>query len=80
MIKKTVQFFKKNKVKATIVFIAMVVYYFCLPTNLFTVTYATVVEDKNNHLLGAKIASDGQWRFPEVDTIPDKFKQCIILT
>jgi penicillin-binding protein 1C len=78
MIKKIVQFLKNNKVKATIVFIAMVVYYFCLPTNLFTVTYATVVEDKNNHLLGAKIASDGQWRFPEVDTIPDKFKQCII--
>jgi len=28
--------------------------------------------------LGAKIASDGQWRFPENDTIPEKFKKCIV--
>ena len=39
--------------------------------------YATVVTDRNGELLGARIADDGQWRFPESDTIPEKFKICI---
>lgn len=78
MIKKILQFFKDNKIKTTIAFLAMVVYYFCLPNTLFNASFATVVEDKNNHLLGAKIADDGQWRFPESDSLPTKFKQCII--
>jgi len=29
-------------------------------------------------LLGAAIASDGQWRFPPNAEVPEKFKQCII--
>jgi penicillin-binding protein 1C len=29
-------------------------------------------------LLAAKIASDGQWRFPAKDSVPDKFKKCIV--
>ena len=37
----------------------------CLPGDLFRGTpYATVVTDRNGELLGARIASDGQWRFP----------------
>jgi len=28
--------------------------------------------------LAAQIATDGQWRFPEMDTVPEKFKQCIV--
>lgn len=41
--------------------------------------YSTVVLDKNGKLLGAMIADDGQWRFPEPDSIPSKMKKCIIL-
>ena len=40
--------------------------------------YATVVADRNDELLGARIADDGQWRFPESDSVPEKFKICII--
>ncbi len=29
-------------------------------------------------MLGARIASDGQWRFPRKDSLPEKFKKCII--
>lgn len=59
-------------------FTLLVVYYFSLPAPLFNVPYATVVESKEGRLIGAKIANDGQWRFPENDTLPDKFKKCIV--
>ncbi len=29
-------------------------------------------------MLGAQIAKDGQWRFPHNDSIPEKFKTCIV--
>jgi len=32
-----------------------------------------VLEDKNGELLGARIAADGQWRFPEGGQLPEKF-------
>jgi len=37
-----------------------------------------VIETRRGELLGAKIAKDGQWRFPESDSIPEKFKKCIL--
>jgi penicillin-binding protein 1C len=39
---------------------------------------STVVLAADGQLLGARIASDGQWRFPASDTIPEKFKTCLI--
>ena len=53
-------------------------YIFCLPQQLFHVPYSTVVTDRNEELLGARIASDGQWRFPPRKTTPEKIKQCLI--
>ena len=53
-------------------------YIFCLPRQLFHVPYSTVVTDRNEELLGARIASDGQWRFPPRETTPEKIKQCLI--
>ncbi len=56
----------------------LVVYYFSLPRTLFQEPYSTVIESKEGELLGAKIALDGQWRFPAQDSVPDKFKKCIV--
>ena len=71
-------FFKAHK-KKTIVFITLLVFYFfCLPKDLFKDPTATVITSKKNQLLGAQIASDGQWRFPHNDSIPEKFKICIV--
>lgn len=53
-------------------------YAFCLPKQLFSDSTATVVLDRNGKLLGAKIAEDGQWRFAETDSVPFKFKTCIV--
>jgi len=56
----------------------MVCYYFVLPQPLFKDPTSTVIETQKGELLGAKIATDGQWRFPETDSVPIKFKKCII--
>ncbi len=56
----------------------LILYIFCLPEQLFDVSYSTVVTDRNGELLGARIAADEQWRFPACDTIPEKFKTCLI--
>lgn len=52
-------------------------FYFCLPQTLFDVPYSTVVVDRHGELLGARIASDGQWRFPPRHTVPEKIKVCL---
>jgi len=49
-----------------------------LPNILFPNDYSTVVLDRNNKLLGAKIANDDQWRFQSSDSIPYRFKTAII--
>lgn len=49
-----------------------------LPRTLFDVPYATVLESREGELLGARIASDGQWRFPKRDAVPHKFRQAVI--
>lgn len=53
-------------------------YLVCLPRQLFRMPYSTVAADRHGELLGARIATDGQWRFPPRATTPDKVKQCLI--
>lgn len=69
---------KRHKLKAIVLAILLVSYYFCLPRTLFKDPTATVITSTSNKLLGAKIAKDGQWRFPKNDSVPEKFKTCII--
>ncbi len=52
---------------------------FGLPAELFEgVAYSTVVTDRRGELLGARIADDGQWRFPPGDSLPDKFVTALV--
>jgi len=55
-----------------------IAYYFCLPNSLFSAPSATVIQSRDGHLLSARIAEDQQWRFPEIDSVPEKFKTCIL--
>ena len=79
---KILNFFKRLSVtqKVILCILAFLVtgYIFCLPRHLFHVPYSTVVTDWNEELLGARIASDGQWRFPPRNTTPEKIKECLI--
>lgn len=69
---------KKHKVKLATITLLFIIYLFCLPKKLFNNPTATVITSSKNELLGAQIADDGQWRFPHNDSIPDKFKTCIV--
>ena len=69
---------RKHPIKTAILLCCLVWYMFCLPSVLFPQPYATVLESSEGKLLGAKIADDGQWRFPEVDSVPYRFKMSVL--
>jgi penicillin-binding protein 1C len=54
-----------------IAFLSLPVVSFSDPTN-------TVLEDAAGGLLSARITEDGQWRFPDCDSVPNKVSQCMI--
>ena len=49
-----------------------------LPDPLFDDPVSSVLEARDGSLLGARIAADGQWRFPGRDTVPGKFAAAVI--
>lgn len=49
-----------------------------LPRPLFNNPVCLVIEDRNGKLIGAKIAGDGQWRFPFDSNVPEKFQKASI--
>ncbi|MGM0565166.1 MAG: penicillin-binding protein 1C [Bacteroidota bacterium] len=53
-------------------------YFFSLPDPLFDAPSSTVLEDHQGRLLNARIAEDGQWRFPEQDSLPEKYVQTVL--
>src|SRR5580704_8326953 len=73
-------FLKKPKVIIILafLFVLSLLFWFCLPNPLFNSPTSYVIDDSGGQLLGASIATDGQWRFPPNAEVPEKFKQCII--
>ncbi|TKD60517.1 penicillin-binding protein 1C [Flavobacterium sp. ASW18X] len=69
---------KRHRIQLGIASLLFLVWLFCLPKPLFTAPTATVAYSKEGLLIGARIASDGQWRFPAVDSVPYKYEQCIL--
>ena len=51
--------------------------YLLVPRVLFPVPYSTLLYSSEGNLLGARIAPDGQWRFPATDSLPEKFVTCL---
>lgn len=49
-----------------------------VPRPLFSTPTSTVVVSHDGTLIGAQIAADQQWRFPEADSISDKLATCIV--
>ncbi|QNM85120.1 penicillin-binding protein 1C [Polaribacter pectinis] len=73
-----VNYINCHKKKTIFLVVLLIFYAFCLPKELFTKPTSTVITSNNNELLGALIAKDGQWRFPHNDSVPEKFKTCLI--
>ena len=72
-------FFQTHRRKTGIVAaILLIAFWFCLPKPLFDAPTSMVLEDKNGDLLGARIAADGQWRFPTTKDLPPRFVACLV--
>lgn len=69
---------RSRKIRAGIICCLLLWYALFFPKQLFENPLSTVIEDRNGVLLGAHIASDGQWRFPALDSIPMKFEASIL--
>lgn len=57
-----------------IFFLTGVLYWRWLPDPLFRDPSSTVITDREGRLLGARLATDQQWRFPESEEVPEKFR------
>lgn len=68
----------RHKVIVSAVLLVSLIWLFCLPSPIFEEPTSTVVESREGILLGARIATDGQWRFPSMDTVPHRFEQAIL--
>ena len=72
-------FRKKYLLRTSLVLLALLlILILSAPLPRFNKPCSTVVLASDGQLLGARIATDGQWRFPSNDTVPEKFRTCII--
>ncbi|MBD1387342.1 penicillin-binding protein 1C [Mucilaginibacter rigui] len=80
MLSRIKQDLKKPKVMIlTAILLALALWFtLCLPKPLFNTPTSFVIDDDTGQLLGASIATDGQWRFPYNAEAPSKFSKCII--
>lgn len=69
---------KKRAIAMGLLGVLLVWYFFSLPRPLFDAPYSTMVSDRHGELLGARIAADGQWRFPPAEHVPDKYEACVL--
>ena len=72
------RFFKKHLIKLSLFLGLILLWIFCLPSPIFNAPTATVIESRDGEMLGARIAEDGQWRFPEMDSVPNRFEKCLL--
>ena len=70
----------KSKPAARFIFLLLL--FFCLfllvPPPTFESPHSTVVMDKEGSLLGARVAADDQWRFPDPDVVPEKYRKALL--
>ncbi len=75
MIKEYIHIKKGKLLIVCVLFIAVV--FLILPVVKFNDPTSTILEDREGNLLAAKIADDGQWRFPDCDSVPRKLSIAI---
>ncbi len=69
----------RRNILLIMVAIPILMWWFWLPDPLFHTSYSTVLVDRHGQLLGARLARDGQWRFPGDDLeVPVTFEKAII--
>lgn len=79
------KWYTKNKYSLQLVFCALILWiclmHLWIPKPFISKPYATLLYTAETSgrevLLGARIASDGQWRFPSGSEVPEKFAVCL---
>ncbi|MFN3530431.1 MAG: penicillin-binding protein 1C [Bacteroidia bacterium] len=56
----------------------VVLFMLLVPSLSFDPPYSSVLTDRNGQLLGARVAADGQWRFPPSAAIPERFSTALL--
>ena len=69
---------RRRTLAAAAVLLVTLVFWRALPEPLFDAPLSTVLLARDGTLLGARIADDGQWRFPLVQQVPEKFRRALI--
>lgn len=69
---------RRARIAAATLAIAGVAFWWMLPRPLFREPLSAVLLARDGSLLGARIAGDGQWRFPEMPAVPERFAQSLI--
>lgn len=70
-------YFRRNTLLYYALALFAVYFWHCIPNSLFNTPRSTVLLSTEGELLNARIADDGQWRFPAMDSVPQKFIECI---
>lgn len=70
-------YFRRNTLLYYALALFAVYFWHCIPNSLFNTPRSTVLLSTEGELLNARIADDGQWRFPAMDSVPKKFIECI---
>ncbi len=68
---------KKLSIAIGVVFLLFVAF-LCIPVPRFPETYSTVLTSSDGQLLGARVAADGQWRFPATNNYSKKYVTCLL--
>ena len=70
---------RHKKLKITLLVLAgLFIAFVCIPVPRFDKPYSTVLTARDGELLGAKIADDGQWRFPATNNYSQKYVDCLL--
>ena len=72
----------RRRIAAGLVLASLIVgtaFWALLPDQLFRAPLSYVVEARDGTLLSARIAADGQWRFPPAGQVPHKFRRALLV-
>jgi penicillin-binding protein 1C len=71
---------RRTAVGGTLLFVAgLIAWWRMLPEPLFATPRSYVLEARDGTLLSARIAADGQWRFPATAAVPAKFRRALLV-
>lgn len=60
------------------VILGLFLLFLCVPVPRFDDPFSTVLTARDGELLGARIADDGQWRFPATNSYSRKYVACLL--